>query len=168
MTTNDKQTQMPFIIDVEASGFGRGSYPIEVGFARPDGSVFSCLIRPEPEWEHWDDSAEMVHGIPRAKLLEDGASVRDVAEKLNEELRGEVVYTDSWGFDSTWLSLLFYHAGLSQLFRLETLSKLLTEKQTSIWGQVKQQVALDLNIDRHRAGPDARMLQRTFELTATA
>lgn len=167
MTTLDKQTQMPYIIDVEASGFGRGSYPIEVGFARPDGSIFSCLIRPEPEWEHWDDSAELVHGIPRTALIEEGEPVREVAEKLNQELRGEVVYTDSWGFDSTWLSLLFYHAGLSQLFRLETLSKLLTEKQTSIWGQVKQQVALELNIDRHRAGPDARMLQRTFELTAS-
>lgn len=157
---------MPYIIDVEASGFGRGSYPIEVGFARPDGSVFSSLIRPEPEWEHWDDSAEMVHGIARTTLIEQGMPVREVAEKLNQELRGEVIYTDSWGFDSTWLSLLFYHAGLSQLFRLETLSKLLTEQQTSVWGQVKQQVALDLNIDRHRAGPDARMLQRTFELTS--
>jgi hypothetical protein len=168
LTTQIKQTEMPFIIDVEASGFGRGSYPIEVGFARPDGSVFSCLIKPEADWEHWDDSAEQVHGIPRATLFEQGCSVQDVAHKLNEELKGNVVYTDSWGFDSSWLSLLFYHAGLRQLFRLETLSKLLSEKQIAIWGTVKQQVTLDLEIDRHRAGPDARMLQRTFELTATA
>ncbi|MBB1486898.1 3'-5' exonuclease [Oceanospirillum sediminis] len=157
---------MPFIIDVEASGFGRGSYPIEVGFARPDGSVFSCLIRPEPDWEHWDESAEEVHGIPRATLFEQGSSVQEVAKKLNEELEGKTVYTDSWGFDSSWLSLLFYHAGLRQLFRLETLSKLLSEKQIAIWSKVKQQVTTDLNIDRHRAGPDARMLQRTYELTS--
>lgn len=168
LTTNNKQIRMPFIIDVEASGFGRGSYPIEVGFARPDGSVFSCLIKPEPDWEHWDESAEQVHGIPRTTLFEEGCSVREVAQKLNDELKGEVVYTDSWGFDSTWLSLLFYHAGLAQLFRLETLSKLLSEKQIAIWGKVKQQVTLDLNIDRHRAGPDAKMLQRTFEVTAMA
>lgn len=166
LTAQTKQTDMPFIIDVEASGFGRGSYPIEVGFARPDGSVFSCLIRPEPDWEHWDESAEEVHGIPRATLFEQGSSVQEVAKKLNEELEGKTVYTDSWGFDSSWLSLLFYHAGLRQLFRLETLSKLLSEKQIAIWSKVKQQVTTDLKIDRHRAGPDARMLQRTYELTS--
>ena len=102
LTTQIKQIEMPFIIDVEASGFGRGSYPIEVGFARPDGSVFSCLIKPEADWEHWDDSAEQVHGIPRATLFEQGCSVQDVAHKLNEELKGNVVYTDSWGFDSSF------------------------------------------------------------------
>ena len=28
----------PIVIDVEASGFGKGSYPIEVGVVLPDGS----------------------------------------------------------------------------------------------------------------------------------
>ena len=29
--------KLPPIIDVEASGFGRGSFPIEVGFVMADG-----------------------------------------------------------------------------------------------------------------------------------
>ena len=28
----------PIMLDVEASGFGRGSYPIEIGLAFPDGT----------------------------------------------------------------------------------------------------------------------------------
>lgn len=42
----------PAVLDVEASGFGRYSYPIEVGYALPDGRVFCTLIRPEPHWTH--------------------------------------------------------------------------------------------------------------------
>jgi hypothetical protein len=36
------------VIDVEASGFGRGSYPIEVGFVLPDGEAVCTLVRPRP------------------------------------------------------------------------------------------------------------------------
>lgn len=42
--------QLPTILDIEASGFGRGSYPIEVGFVAGDGTLFCGLVRPEPDW----------------------------------------------------------------------------------------------------------------------
>ena len=57
--------QIPPIIDVEASGFGRGSYPIEVGFALEDREVQSYLIKPALGWDHWDPKAELIHGISR-------------------------------------------------------------------------------------------------------
>ncbi|WP_342769746.1 hypothetical protein [Marinospirillum perlucidum] len=158
---------MPFIIDLEASGFGRGSYPIEVGFARPDGQVAARLIKPEPDWTHWSEEAEQVHGISREQLFEEGLSAREVALWLNEELQGETVYSDSWGFDSSWLALLFHHAGCMQRFRIDTLNKLLSEKQLAAWGQIKQQVLDDLHLVRHRAADDAYMLQRTFRMTAS-
>ncbi len=53
----------PIILDIEASGFGRSGYPIEIGYALPDGQTWCSLIRPEPEWTHWDPSAEAVHHI---------------------------------------------------------------------------------------------------------
>ena len=37
----------PIIIDIEASGFGRGSYPIEVGLVLPDGTPHCFLIAPD-------------------------------------------------------------------------------------------------------------------------
>lgn len=159
---------MPFIIDVEASGFGRGSYPIEVGFARPDGSVAARLIKPESEWKHWSEEAEQVHGITREQLFQEGQSVKEVADWLNTELHGETVYSDSWGFDSSWLALLFHEAGCLQHFKIDTLNKLLSEKQLASWSRIKQQVLQDLNLVRHRAADDAYMLQRTYRMTAAS
>lgn len=157
---------MPFIIDVEASGFGRGSYPIEVGFARPDGTTAARLICPEPEWTHWNAEAEGVHGISREQLQQEGLPVAEVADWLNTELKGLTVYSDSWGFDSSWVALLFEQAGRRQMFRIDTLNKLLNEQQLAVWAKMKQQVLQELQLVRHRAADDAFMLQRTFRLTS--
>ncbi len=45
---------LPTIIDIEASGFGRGSYPIEVGFITADGKTGCSLIKPEAQWKSWN------------------------------------------------------------------------------------------------------------------
>ena len=55
----------PTALYVEASGFGRNSYPIEAGFVQPDGDGFCTLIHPEPDWTHWDPQAESDQHIPR-------------------------------------------------------------------------------------------------------
>ncbi|SFX29046.1 hypothetical protein [Marinospirillum alkaliphilum] len=154
--------ELPYIVDVEASGFGRGSYPIEVGFARPDGTTSARLICPQPGWTHWNDEAQEVHGITREQLLSEGLPPVEVADWLNTELRGLTVFSDSWGFDSSWIALLFDEAERLQMFRVETLNKLLSEKQLVDWGKTKQQVLEELNLVRHRAADDAFMLQRTL------
>ena len=59
---------VPPIIDLEASGFGRGSYPIEVGFALENREIYSFLIKPEADWTHWSEEAEEIHGISREQL----------------------------------------------------------------------------------------------------
>ncbi|SEI50438.1 hypothetical protein SAMN05421831_10360 [Allopseudospirillum japonicum] len=166
MTDSSPSTTLPYIIDVEASGFGRGSYPIEIGIARPDGSLAAWLIRPEPDWQHWDPSAQEIHGISRNQLVQEGLPVAQVADALNEELRGQTVYSDSWGFDSSWIALLFYHAHRLQGFKIDALTKLLSEQQTQAWGQMKHQVIQELKITRHRASSDAHMLQHTFKRAA--
>ena len=63
---------VPIILDIEASGFGSGSYPIEIGFSGRHGEGWCSLIRPEAEWTHWDLDAARVHGIPREVLIERG------------------------------------------------------------------------------------------------
>ena len=65
---------LPTVLDIEASGFGRGSYPIEVGIARADGSCCAFLIQPLDEWVHWDPKAELLHGISRERLMKEGQS----------------------------------------------------------------------------------------------
>lgn len=156
----------PLVIDVEASGFGRGSYPVEIGVAMPSGETHCMIIRPFPEWRHWDPDAQALHGISREVLVECGREPREVARSLNRWLGGKVVYSDAWGNDSTWLALLFEYAGLSQHFHLDSLRSIMTEEQASCWHRIKNTVIAEAGYRRHRASHDALILQKTFMRTA--
>jgi hypothetical protein len=159
---NTLPLRAPVIIDVEASGFGRGSYPIEVGVAMEDGSTRCFLIRPAPDWTHWDADAETMHGISRELLFNRGRPVREVAEQLNELLLYKLVYSDAWGHDQSWLALLFDTAGLPRRFRVDSLRRLLAEPHLDYWHAEKAAALHSLKQVRHRASSDALMLQRTL------
>jgi hypothetical protein len=154
-------TRLTFI-DIEASGFGAGSYPIEVGCAFTDGRSYCTLIRPEPDWHHWDASAESVHGIARDILFAHGRSSVEVADTLNDHLAGQVVMTDAWYHDYTWLSRLFDVAERRQRFQLKDLRDVLNDAKAARWEQAKRQVTEELKLPRHRASNDARILQTTL------
>ncbi len=158
-------TARPVIIDVEASGFGRGSYPIEVGVALASGQTACYLIRPLPEWTHWTDEAEALHGISRAVLVERGQPAADIACALNDLLDGRVVYSDAWGFDSSWLALLHACSGIPASYKIDSLIRLLSEAQQSAWADLKTQARTRLKLDRHRASADALVLQATYMLS---
>lgn len=165
------QIEPPLIIDVEASGFGRGSYPIEVGVALPNGDCFCAIICPDDGWQHWDPEAEKLHGITRSILLAHGRSIVEVAQLLNQWIDGRVAYSDGWGNDYSWLGLLFECAGITQRFTLDSLRSVMSEAQAAVWHQVKEQVISDSHFRRHRASNDARILQQTYlrsyQLTAS-
>ncbi|KQV78798.1 hypothetical protein [Rhizobacter sp. Root1221] len=152
----------PAILDIEASGFGRASYPIEVGYILGDGTSFCTLIRPAPTWTHWDTSAESVHHIPRATLDRHGRSVAEVAATLNERLRGQTLFSDGWGHDYPWLSALFEEAGCVPLFRLDSLRKLLSEDEATRWQRTRDRISGEFSLARHRASTDAWLLQQTW------
>ncbi|GAA6145018.1 3'-5' exonuclease [Thalassolituus maritimus] len=161
-------TSLPPIIDVEASGFGRGSFPIEIGFALEDRKVQSYLIRPSDNWTHWSDEAEAIHGISRQQLEEDGLGIRDVALLLNEHLFNKTLYSDAWSFDSSWIGRLFEEAELVQRFRIETINKLLTMEEMERWADTKSTLWNELDVDRHRAANDVKVLQETFKRVISA
>ncbi len=154
---------VPAVLDVEASGFGRRSYPIEVGGALSDGTTFCTLIKPEPEWTHWDPQAEQLHRISRDLTLRVGRSALEVAQLLNTQLRGQTVYSDGWANDYTWINGLFDAVDLSPYFKLDNLRSLLREDEADRWHDVKQQVSEELGEQRHRASSDALLLQRTLQ-----
>ncbi len=148
----------PFI-DIEASGFGKGSYPIEVGFVDADGGLFCTLVQPAEDWTHWDETAFALHGIERGLLPVHGKPITWVARQLNERLAGQTVYCDGWAQDYPWLARLFDAADTAPAFKLEDLRKLLTEEQALRWGDTVAQVREELSIGRHRASSDAKVLQ---------
>lgn len=152
----------PAVIDIEASGFGRDSYPVEIGFVLPDGSGWCTLVRPEPDWQHWDAAAQAVHGITRATALRHGRSATDVARTLNDRLCGRTVYCDGWAHDYPWLARLFDAAGMSPHFRLEHLRRLLDDRQAEHFERVKSELIAAAGQQRHRASHDARLLQQTL------
>ncbi|MFZ6751065.1 hypothetical protein [Undibacterium sp. Ren11W] len=159
---------VPIIIDFEASGFGKGSYPIEVGFSGRHGEGWCALIRPQEDWHHWDLDAAKIHHIPREILIERGRSPAYVAEQLNFLLKGYTVYTDGWGQDYVWMARLFDAADMVPRFKLADLREIITEQQEACWHATKANVLKELGIARHRASSDARVLQLTWLRTYDA
>ena len=147
------------VIDIEASGFGRQSYPIEIGFVREDGLAWCSLVRPTNDWVHWDAQAEQLHGISRDTLLLHGRPVAEVAWQLNADLAGRTVYCDGWAHDYTWLGKLFDAADLVPRFKLESVTYLLDEARLARLDAEHRQAFAALGIERHRASSDARALQ---------
>lgn len=98
-------------LDFEASGLN--GYPIEVGLAivQSDRSIVTVgrLIRHD-EWldqvDMWDHTAEALHRIRRADLLEHGRPPTEVCAWLDELLGDQVACIDS-PYDRMWLSDLF-------------------------------------------------------------
>lgn len=160
--TNTAGQPLPIIIDVEASGFGPGGYPIEVGLVMPDGSAQCYLIQPYEDWTHWEKEAEKLHRLTRETIVRFGMNGGYVARQLNRVLEDRTVYTDAWGHDSAWLALLFDRANIRQQFRLEHLDRITTEEQKAIWEMTRDQVISELGLKRHRASADARIIQTTW------
>lgn len=159
-------TGPPCILDIEASGFGRRSYPIEVGYVLPDGRARCTLIRPAVHWNHWDPEAERVHHISRDTLLRHGRPTDQVARMLNDDLAGLTVYCDGWAHDYPWISALFDEAGMSPGFRLESVRKLLDEHRLALLPDLQRQALQAMGVERHRASADARALRMAIERAA--
>ncbi len=165
---NAKRNGVPTIIDIEASGFGPHSYPIEVGLAMENGDKYCTLILPASDWTHWDEEAEKVHRITRTCLQDHGKPMLQVAEELNELLKGQTVYTDGWVVDKPWLLKLFDTVGIEPSFSTSSLELILSEPQMEAWHQTKDQLLAELNQQRHRASYDAYVIQQTWIRTFKA
>lgn len=104
-----EQASPPVFLDFEASSLASASYPIEVAWSLPDGTIESHLISPAgiERWTDWSAQAERLHGISRTQLLAEGQSPAWICRRLNEQLAGQIVYTDAPEYDQTWLDELF-------------------------------------------------------------
>ena len=153
------------ILDIEASGFGPQSYPIEIGVVTKDNERYCALIKPFDDWSHWDQSAEVLHGISRDILKDRGTPAQEVCFSLNQLLSNSTVYCDAWTHDSLWLRVLFYRSAIRPTFTLSAIEYVAKEEQLMIWDGTKKSVIEKLKLDRHRASYDAMVIQKTFEQT---
>ncbi len=155
----------PLIIDIEASGLGSMSYPIEVGVVLGNGWRYCSLIAPLPEWTHWDAEAEELHGISPDMLQQHGKPVHQVADELNHKLAGKTLYSDAWVVDKPWLTTLFHAARRSMDFSVSPLEMILSEPQMEVWYETRDRVLGESQLQRHRASNDAWIIQETYRRT---
>lgn len=148
-------------LDIEASGLEQpASYPIEFGWADTLGNSDGFLIRPANEWTHWDSAAESIHKICRLELFENGLTVIDAAEKLNDMLGSETVFCDGLGSDQFWLSKLFAAAAIEPSFELADVYQL--RKLLSRQHMLSLQKVLQSQPVPHRAKADAERYAKAF------
>lgn len=155
----------PTIVDIEASGFGSRSYPIEIGVVKGSGERYCALIRPEPDWQHWCNSAQAMHGISRQLVERRGRSPKEICTELNQFIGAITAYSDAWTHDSPWLNRLFFAARINPIFHLSPIEMISTEAQLLTWDATKKRLAKQLDIKRHRASGDAYLIQQTYLYT---
>jgi DNA polymerase III alpha subunit (gram-positive type) len=153
------------MLDVEASGLGHSSYPVEVAFASSTGAQANFLIKPTTDWlekGEWDKSAEKLHGLSQQQLLQKGDNIVSVAQQLNKYLCSKLVLCNDLTFDGFWLTQLFQAANTSVTFHLIDLSDLF-----DFWGEekahlYKEEYGKTLNTNEHRALPDAKRFVKAY------
>lgn len=139
-------------IDLEASGLGPQSYPIEVAWKDGlSGEQDAFLINPATVdgWTYWDEFAEELHGIDMNDLAAEGLSVVAAAQRLNQALAGKAVYSDACEFDRFWITRLFDAAGITPEFELRGLEALLSSTQLIQYRFISRS-----QLRRHRAAND--------------
>lgn len=102
---------MRVFLDFEASSLSDDSYPIEVGWVFETGEGESHLIRPANDWLDWDAGAERIHGLTRARLIDEGMDHDVVARRMVEALSGYELFASAPSWDGKWLSVLLRRAG---------------------------------------------------------
>jgi len=147
-------------IDLEASGLGDKSWPIEVGWAKNGEIPQSLLIKPFSDWPRaaWDSSAQSLHGLSIDDLNDHGLDVVHVCKKLNNFLAGATVYSDAPDWDGYWLYRLHTAARMRQTFKLAHIAELMPPINLA----EKLQLVAKTNAlapHTHRAADDVRHMQ---------
>ncbi|WP_415890899.1 hypothetical protein ACMXYV_06225 [Neptuniibacter sp. SY11_33] len=141
-------------IDLEASGLGAESYPIEIAWINDEtGEQDNFLINPDSAagWRYWDEYAEEMHGIEREEAVSKGLDIKQACSRLNKKLKGKTLISDAFEFDLFWLTRLFEATGIQPSFRMAGLDRILSKEQLIQFGFLAK-----AQFRRHRALQDVR------------
>lgn len=155
-------------VDMEASGLGPGTWPIEAGWAIGADAPQSFLIRPCKTWsmDAWDPKAEALHGLSPALLVREGLGAKAACSRLNKALGGRKVYSDAPDHDGWWLHRLFTAAGAKMAFQLLYLGDLIApfiavDDTPGLLAEAERRAP-----HTHRAAADVRHMQEIYRLAA--
>ena len=158
---------IPTFIDIEASGLGNTSFPIEVAWNDSKGVITNRLVKPVADWTSWDPEAERIHGITRDEIVAGGISPAEMCGLIRESLSGSTVYSDAPELERFWLNRLFQAGeevdcpililGVSKVPEIRTVCY-----ERGFYDRLKQQAIDDVGIV-HRADADVSILMKVFE-----
>jgi hypothetical protein len=158
-------------LDIEASGVGSSSFPIEVAYASSTGDKNSYLIKSTDDWKNnglWCSNAEFsIHEISQDMLAQYGIDPVDVAHVLNNALCGRLVLCNDLDYDGVWLTQLFKAANVGVMFLLTDIRYLYEYWGESKTHNFKKSYAAISPSTTHRALPDAQRFVDTFNMTKT-
>ncbi len=146
------------IIDCEASGLNKESYPIEVGVSFKEDS-FGFLIKPHKTWNYWSMSAENIHNIKKEDLFKNGLSCYEAANFLNNQLRGLTLFSDAVDFENFWINKLFEITQCEKLFDIESIYELSFDY--NYYKKIKEKMSNTMIT--HRAENDANIIRTAIE-----
>ncbi|MHA7873160.1 MAG: hypothetical protein ACX939_12490 [Hyphococcus sp.] len=152
-------------IDLEASGLGPASWPIEVGWCFVDSGPEAMLIAPVDEWslDAWDPNAQALHGVSVDELHASGHPAVDACRRLNDALEGAQVYSDAPDWDAFWIYRLFSAAGEKQRFALQDFGALLSGRTRAEISEIVRRAA-DIAPHSHRACADVLHMKAIYEI----
>lgn len=148
-------------MDLEASGLGPRSYPIEVAWkCGATGECDSFLINPESAygWNDWDPIAAEIHNIPRDHLIKEGISVREACKRLNQFIGDRDVISDALEFDYFWIRRLFEAGMMKPTFKMKGIDHILEGEQLIMY-----RLVASAQVRNHRAMDDVEDLIKCIE-----
>ena len=152
-----------WVIDFEASGLSKKSYPIEVGIT--NGAVhYTALIKPMSHWAYWEVEAEKVHNIALDEIMKNGEDPLSVANELNSIIKTSKIYCDNIQWDGFWLNALFSDNGISPTFQILDLQDILkTGRQWRLFETKINELEQSGKYSKHRALDDAKVIQSSLK-----
>lgn len=153
--------QFPPILDFEASSLSDCSYPISVGLVI-NGDVYYWIIKPKQEWIDWSLESQVIHGLKRSYLVEQGIDANVVYQEVRKILEGvSTVYSDNPYWERRWLNALGH-------FEVEVadVKALVPDEHQSHWQEVFQKQYQKHNLTPHRADHDALAISLTLQQLA--
>ncbi len=156
-------------IDLEASGLGAQSWPIEVGWCFLDGEPETFLIAPFKEWSEdaWNSEAQALHGVSLETLHKNGRPISQVCQRLNEALADSEVYSDAPDWDGFWLYRLFSACDEKQQFSMHDFGELLGDLSRNEISALTEQASKSAP-HRHRARDDVLHMRAIHKLSKSA
>lgn len=154
-------------IDFEASAL-ENSFPIEIGWARMDGIVGACLIRPHDDWRklNWASDSARVHRLAQ-EILGDGLPRDEVLARATAALGECDCFSDAPEHDWAWFRMLsadgIVNLRLSDL-PADALLMAVAEKSGVPGAIAAQIVDRAMSNGGHSAAGDAASLAAGFEI----